>query len=104
MTHQFVDNAEFPTYRLPGAGPTSGLNMAIYVPPENYMSYTQSFYGVSIFVHGFNQFPLASDKVLVGQPGNDIQLAVIPSVLYSPSSVRELPVQLRNCYFEDEVS
>lgn len=67
------------------------------------MSYSQSFYGISIYIHGNDAFPLAADKIRIGQPGTDIQVAVIPSVLYSPETMRALPVQLRNCYFDNEV-
>lgn len=54
-------------------------------------------------MHRFDAFPQPADKVLTGQPGTDVQIAVMPSVLVSSTNIRSLPLTLRKCFFNDEV-
>lgn len=86
-----------------GSGQFVGLNIRIHIDPDQYTAYSHSFYGVAILVHGSEKFPEMSDTTAIGQPGNDVTVAVIPTVVVSEPSVRNLPLRQRNCYFDDEV-
>lgn len=92
-----------PTYRVSGAGQNVGLDTIIWVAKEEYVSYSRSYYGVSVLVHGAERFPQTLDKTTFGQPGCDLSIAVVPSVVVSESEIRSVPMQQRNCYFNDEV-
>lgn len=92
-----------PTYRVSGAGQNVGLEALIWVAKEEYVSYSRSYYGASVLVHGADRFPQTLDKTTFGQPGCDLNIAVIPSVVVSESEIRTVPMQQRNCYFNDEV-
>lgn len=92
-----------PTFRVSGAGQNVGLETLIWVAKEEYVSYSRSYYGVSVLVHGAERFPQALDKTTFGQPGCDLSIAVVPSVVVSETEIRSVPMQQRNCYFNDEV-
>lgn len=70
---------------------------------EDYVSYAKSYYGASVLLHGAERFPQTLDKIIVAQPGSDVNIAVIPSVVVSQDNIRDVPIQQRNCYFNDEV-
>lgn len=95
------DSIKIP-YRVSGAGPSAGLDVVIDIAKDDYVSYSQAFYGVSIYVHSFNEFPQIADKMVIAQPSTDVLIAVEPTVLTSAGNIRPLPLRLRNCYFEDE--
>lgn len=103
--HDYIDDApdEIP-YHVSGAGQFVGMDILIHIDTDDYLSYASSYYGVTILVHGFSNFPKLSDRVVIGQPGQDVTVAVIPTVVDSEPSIRSLPLKQRNCYFEDEVS
>lgn len=98
----YIEDTNFPSYRDSGSGPSAGLEAIIDVSEDDYFSYGQTFYGVSVYVHAIDSFPLSADKVLVAQPATDVRLAVTPSVLNS-SNIRTLPLSMRNCFFKNEV-
>lgn len=78
--------------------------MLINVESTEYVSYSKAYFGAAILVHGAQDFPQGADKATVGQPGMDLTVAVIPSVVVSEKSIRVLALNQRNCYFDDEVS
>lgn len=77
--------------------------MLINVESTEYVSYSKAYFGAAILIHGTQDFPQGADKATVGQPGMDVTIAVIPSVVVSEKSIRELALNQRNCYFDDEV-
>lgn len=99
----YIEDTASSTYRISGAGPSVGLEALIGVSRNEYYSYIQTYYGASVYVHKFDAFPQPADKVLIAQPGTDVQIAVMPSVLVSSSNIRLLPLTLRSCFFDDEV-
>lgn len=99
----YIEDTDFSNHRISGAGPSVGLEALIGVSKSDYYSYIHTYYGVSVYVHGFESFPQPPDKVLIVQPGTDVQISVMPSVLVSSRNVRSLPIALRNCLFDDEV-
>lgn len=99
----YIEDSETSIYRASGAGPSVGLEAMIGVSKNDYYSYIQTFYGVSVYVHSFDSFPQPADKVLTAQPGTDVQIAVMPTVLVSSNNIRSLPLTVRNCFFDDEV-
>lgn len=99
----YIDDTNFTSYRESGSGPSAGLRVIIDISKDDYVSYGQTFYGVSVYVHAKDSFPLPGDKVLVAQPATDVLLAVKPTVLGSSTDIRGLPVSIRNCFFKNEV-
>lgn len=94
-----------PTYRVSGAGENVGLNLRIEVEKEHYVAYSKSFYGAKILIHDAENFPQTSvTTTTIGQPGSDLTIAVIPSVIVSEPGIRSLSQKQRNCLFDDEVS
>lgn len=53
-------------------------------------------------IHGSRVYPQAGDKTTFGQPGCDVTVAVIPSVVVSQPPIRALSLSDRNCFFDDE--
>lgn len=102
--HDYIDDvpAEVP-YRVSGAGQFVGVDLLIHIDTEDYLAYAASYYGVTIMIHGSSNFPTLSDRVIIGQPGQDVTISVIPTVVVSEPAIRSLPLKQRNCYFEDEV-
>lgn len=78
--------------------------MRIEVERESYMAYSKSFYGVKILIHDAESFPQSSvTTTTIGQPGYDLTIAVIPSVIVSEPGIKSLSQKQRNCLFNDEV-
>lgn len=88
---------------MSGSGPNVGLDVIINITPNAYMSYAKSYYGASILVHGTQVYPQSVDKITFAQPGCDVTVAVIPSVVVSEPAIRDLALEKRNCFFNDEV-
>lgn len=94
-----------PIYRVSGAGENVGLNLRIEVEKEQYVAYSKSFYGAKILIHDAENFPQTSvTTTTIGQPGSDLTIAVIPSVIVSEPGIRSLNLKQRNCLFDNEVS
>lgn len=90
-------------YRVSGAGQYVGLDIVLDVAPKQYQSFVKSYYGVAVLIHGTEDFPQNSDKTTIAQPGCDVTIAIIPSVVVSEDAIREISFKKRNCYFDDEV-
>lgn len=92
-----------PVHRVSGAGQFVSLEVLLRVSMSQYVAYTRSYYGVSVLIHSPEDYPQASATTTVAQPGCDVILAIIPSVVVSEPTVRTLAIKQRNCFFEDEV-
>lgn len=94
-----------PTYRVSGAGENVGLNIRIEIEKESYVAYSKSFYGAKILIHDAENFPQTSvTTTTIGQPGYDLTIAVLPSVIVGEPGIRSLSQKQRNCLFVDEVN
>lgn len=103
-TDMVTDQLSNPIYRVSGAGENVGLNIRIEVERTAYVAYSKSYYGVKILVHDAESFPQSSvASTTIGQPGYDLTIAVIPSVIVSEPGIRALAINQRNCLFDDEV-
>lgn len=90
---------------MSGAGENVGLNIRIEIEKESYVAYSKSFYGAKIFIHDAENFPQTSvTTTTIGQPGYDLTIAVLPSVIVSEPGIRSLSEKQRNCLFVDEVN
>lgn len=104
IDRDYILDTDLPSYRESGAGPAAGLEAIIDVSKDDYYSYDETFYGVSVYVHANDSFPLPGDKVVIAQPYTDILMAVTPTVLQSSRDIRALPLAIRNCFFKNEVN
>lgn len=98
-----TDQLSNPIYRVYGAGENVGLNIIIDIEKDAYVAYSKSFYGAKILVHDAEDFPQTSVTTSIGQPGYDLIMAVLPSVVVSEPGIRGLAQKQRNCLFNDEV-
>lgn len=81
-----------------------GLNLRIEIEKDAYVAYSKSFYGAKILIHDAENFPQTSvTTTTIGQPGFDLTIAVMPSVIVSEPGIRSLSQKQRNCLFDDEV-
>ncbi|XP_037044653.1 sodium channel protein Nach-like [Bradysia coprophila] len=96
------DQLSSPIYRVTGAGENVGLSARIHVDKESYVAYSKSFYGAKVLIHDPEDFPQTEVTTSIGQPGYDLAIAVLPSVIVSQPQIRGLPQLQRNCLFEDE--
>lgn len=92
-----------PVHRVSGAGQFVSLEVLLRVSTSQYVAYTRSYYGISVLIHSPEDYPQASATTTVAQPGCDVILAIIPSVVVSEPAVRTLALKQRNCFFDDEV-
>lgn len=92
-----------PVYRVSGSGPHVGLDALIHVSSTSYVSYIKPYYGASILIHGPQMFPQSVDRATFGQPGYDVNVAIIPTVVISEAAIRTVPLKKRFCFFDDEV-
>ncbi|XP_037049218.1 sodium channel protein Nach-like [Bradysia coprophila] len=92
-----------PNYRVSGAGPYVGMELLVNIEPEQYVSYTKTYFGVSVLIHSPHEYPQNSVAKTLGQIGTDVIINVVPSVIVSENSVQNLALAQRNCYFKDEV-
>ncbi|KAJ6642565.1 Pickpocket protein 28 [Pseudolycoriella hygida] len=91
-----------PVHRVSGAGQFVSLEVLLHVSVAQYVAYTRSYYGISVLIHSPEDYPQASATTTIAQPGCDVILAIIPSVVVSEPSVRTLALKQRNCFFQDE--
>lgn len=89
-------------YRVSGAGHFVGLEAYLRIRTTEYVSYANSFYGVSVMIHSYDDYPQLSNRVAIVQPGDGVRMIVEPTVVVTDVSVRSLLLRQRNCYFEDE--
>lgn len=54
--------------------------------PDHYFSYMWSFYGIVIDIHSYNNYPDFQNIIRI-QPGYDLRIYVIPSVLTTDEAV-----------------
>lgn len=79
-----------------------GLNVLLDVETKYAMAMSKSIYGADVLIHDAEEFPQASLTSAVVQPGQEVSIAVVPSVISSRASIRSIPVIERQCYFADE--
>lgn len=60
-------------------------------------------FSAKVLIHDPEDFPQTAVTTSIGQPGYDVAIAVLPSVIVSQPQIRGLPQLQRNCLFEDEV-
>lgn len=103
-TNYTAQITDFPhtEYRVSGSGRAAGLDVFVRVGSEHYISFAQSYFAVDIMVHRTDDFAQVRHLVAYGQPGQDIVLAIVPTVVAAEANVRALPAAVRNCYFADE--
>lgn len=104
MDEATAEQRSNPIYRVAGAGEYVGLSIIIDVETEHYLSTVKPFFGAEVLIHDSWDFPEASVAASIVQPGKDVTISVIPSVVVSETQIRNLDVSQRQCWFKDEVS
>lgn len=86
-----------------GAGENVGLDIVLAPETASYLALLRPMYGVSLIVHGHNEYPDFAKNNFFAQPGYDFEISVIPSAVTTQPDVRSLPLKQRKCLFDDEV-
>lgn len=100
IVKQQLDN---PVYRVSGFGEFVGLHVYLHAETEHYLGYVNTYYGIKVLVNEPEDFPETSVSTVLVQPYFDVSISVIPSIVVSHDSIRNLPLRQRNCLFDDEV-
>lgn len=79
-----------------------GLNVLIDPEVNETLALSKAAYGVEVLIHDAEEFPQASVSSAIAQPGTDVIMSIVPSVISSKPAIRSLPVVERQCYFADE--
>lgn len=79
-----------------------GLSVMIDVEQQQSLAMAKSIYGAEVVIHDAEEFPQRSLISAVAQPGRDLSLGIVPSVIVSKSTIRSVPIADRSCYFADE--
>lgn len=90
-------------WRTAGSGPEVGLRLLLDIQEENYIANRKPYYGVNVIIHDSDDFPDSTAGHAIGQPGQELGIAVIPAVHSTENSVRHVDITRRLCRFEDEV-
>lgn len=88
---------------VPGAGRGFGLAVTFDVESQYYRGSIRPYIGASILVHHPVEFPEVDLRSAIIQPSQEVSILLSGTIIESEPGVRNLPVDLRNCWFEDEV-
>ena len=102
-TDDVSNQLNMPIYTVAGYGENVGLTVLVDSEVNEYMSYTNKYYGVNVLIHAAEDFPETSISSTLVQLGQDASIAVVPSVSVSSPDIRSLPISQRKCLFKDEV-
>lgn len=80
-----------------------GLAVALNIDRYNYMGSVRPSVGASIFIHDPIDFPDIGAHIASVPPGHVLAISVSGTSVKSMDSMRNLPVEKRLCYFDDEV-
>lgn len=79
-----------------------GLNVLLDIETKHSLGMAKPIYGAEVLIHDAEDFPQASLTSGIAQPGHDMDMAIVPSVIISKPAIRGVPVDVRQCYFADE--
>lgn len=79
-----------------------GLNVLMDPETTQSMALAKSAYGIEVLIHDAEEFPQASVSSAIAQPGTEVIMSIVPSVISSKPAIRSVSVQERQCYFADE--
>lgn len=89
---------------MPGSGRDVGLAVVLNVDRYNYKGSLRPSVGASVFIHDSIDFPDIGAQIAFVPPGHVLTVSVTGTSIKSMSSMRDLPLERRLCYFDDEVS
>lgn len=71
--------------------------------PQHSLGLARTVHGLEVLIHDPEEFPQGSITSAVAQPNAEVILSITPSVINSKETIRDIPVDERQCYFEDEI-
>lgn len=80
-----------------------GLAVALNIDRYNYKGSVRPSVGASIFIHDPIDFPDIGAHIASVSPGHVLTISVSGTSVKSMRSMRNLPLEKRLCYFDDEV-
>ncbi|XP_035905437.1 sodium channel protein Nach-like [Anopheles stephensi] len=90
------------TIHVTGIGKGEGLSVMMDIGESNYMASNRFSYGIEVFVHRSFDFPDYSDYTAIVQRGKETDVSVLPTIVTASPSLRNIPVAMRGCAFDDE--
>uniref|UniRef100_A0A182YNJ2 Sodium channel protein Nach n=1 Tax=Anopheles stephensi TaxID=30069 RepID=A0A182YNJ2_ANOST len=90
------------TIHVTGIGKGEGLSVMMDIGESNYMASNRFSYGIEVFVHRSFDFPDYSDYTAIVQRGKETDVSVLPTIVTASPLLRNIPVAMRGCAFDDE--
>ncbi|XP_070517439.1 sodium channel protein Nach [Cardiocondyla obscurior] len=87
----------------PGSGRDVGLAVALNIEPDTYKASSRPFVGASVMIHDPIDFPDIGAHVASVLPGHVLAISVTGTSIRGMESLRNIPLEKRLCYFDDEV-
>lgn len=87
---------------MEGSGRFVALDLLLSPEANDYVSYYESFYGISTSIQPQDDFPDAGHFFSLVS-GYNVDIYLTPTVIKSDNSLRSIPATERNCFFPDEV-
>ena len=88
---------------VPGAGRDFGLMVNLDIEKKYYRGSTRPYAGASIIIHHPTEYPEVDVRSAIIQPSQEVSILLSGTIIESGPGIRSLPVDSRNCFFEDEV-
>ncbi|XP_025161043.1 pickpocket protein 28 [Harpegnathos saltator] len=89
--------------KAPGSGRDLGLTIAVNIDRHNYKYSVRPYVGASIFIHDAIDFPDIGAHHAIVSPSHIVAIPVSGTSIKSMHSMRNLPLEKRLCYFDNEV-
>ncbi|KAL0117426.1 hypothetical protein PUN28_010336 [Cardiocondyla obscurior] len=87
----------------PGSGRDVGLAVALNIEPDTYKASSRPFVGASVMIHDPIDFPDIGAHVASVLPGHVLAISVTGTSIRGMESLRNIPLEKRLCYFDDEM-
>ncbi|XP_077267511.1 sodium channel protein Nach [Temnothorax americanus] len=88
----------------PGSGRDVGLAVALNIEPNMYKATSRPYVGASVMIHDPIDFPDIGAHVASVPPGHVLAVSVTGTSIRSMESLRNIPLEKRMCYFDNEKS
>ncbi|XP_043473944.1 pickpocket protein 28-like, partial [Leptopilina heterotoma] len=89
--------------KVSGSGIHTGLYFRLYLEPENYFGFINSYEGASILIHEPHDYPEYDIYELVVQMSKQVNVIVSGTKVENDVTIRQLSQERRNCIFDLEV-
>ena len=101
-TVEYLEPLAVPLYSM-GAGDKMGVTVMLFADTPQYFMTSAFFEGWKVLVHHPEDFPAVKEKGFAVSPGTETFVAVDAFDVISTDDIRDIDVEKRHCYFDDEI-